>query len=164
MYPEFVRLAEAEGKSDAVLAFTHAMKAEQVHATLYKKALDAIKSGKDMGRKKTPISGLRKYADRQSPRQVSDLRCFRETVPGNHSIIFSSSVAFSLSFSFTRSFFPVQPHHDKDDCNQCSRMQSKSQLWDNSVLSAGLVEGEGVRYSQTGSQPWRETFPYRRNI
>ncbi len=60
MYPEFVKLAETEGKSDAVLAFTHAMKAEQVHATLYKKALDMVKSGKDIGREKIflcPVCG-----------------------------------------------------------------------------------------------------------
>ena len=60
MYPEFVKLAETEGKSDAVLAFTHAMKAEQVHATLYKKALDMVKSGKDLGREKIflcPVCG-----------------------------------------------------------------------------------------------------------
>jgi rubrerythrin len=60
MYPEFVKLAETEGKSDAVLAFTHAMKAEQVHANLYKKALDMVKSGKDMGREKIflcPVCG-----------------------------------------------------------------------------------------------------------
>jgi rubrerythrin len=53
-------MAEAEGKSDAVLAFTHAMKAEQVHATLYKKALDMVKSGKDIGREKIflcPVCG-----------------------------------------------------------------------------------------------------------
>jgi len=35
MYPEFVKAAEAEKRSDAVLAFTHAMKAEEVHAGLY---------------------------------------------------------------------------------------------------------------------------------
>jgi rubrerythrin len=60
MYPEFVKMAETEGKSDAVLAFTHAMKAEQVHATLYKKALDMVNSGKDMGREKIflcPVCG-----------------------------------------------------------------------------------------------------------
>ena len=60
MYPEFVKIAESEGKSDAVLAFTYAMKAEQVHANLYKKALDAVKSGKDMGREKIflcPVCG-----------------------------------------------------------------------------------------------------------
>jgi rubrerythrin len=60
MYPGFVKIAESESKSDAVLAFTYAMKAEQVHANLYKKALDAVKSGKDMGREKIflcPVCG-----------------------------------------------------------------------------------------------------------
>ncbi len=60
MYPDFVKLAESEGKSDAVLAFTYAMKAEQVHASLYSKALAAVKSGKDMGREKIflcPVCG-----------------------------------------------------------------------------------------------------------
>jgi rubrerythrin len=60
MYPDFVGIAESEGKSDAVLAFTYAMKAEEVHANLYNKALIAIKSGKDMGREKIflcPVCG-----------------------------------------------------------------------------------------------------------
>jgi rubrerythrin len=60
MYPEFVKTAEAEKRSDAVLAFTHAMKAEEVHAGLYKKALAAIKAGNDLGREKVflcPVCG-----------------------------------------------------------------------------------------------------------
>jgi rubrerythrin len=60
MYPGFVKGAEAEGKSDAVLAFTFAMKAEQVHAGLYQKALDALKAGHDLGREKIflcPVCG-----------------------------------------------------------------------------------------------------------
>lgn len=60
MYPEFIKAAEAEKRSDAVLAFTHAMKAEEVHAGLYKKALDAIKAGRDIGREKVflcPVCG-----------------------------------------------------------------------------------------------------------
>ncbi len=60
MYPAFVKEAEAEKKSDAVLAFTFAMKAEQVHAGLYKKALDAVKAGTDIGREKIflcPVCG-----------------------------------------------------------------------------------------------------------
>ena len=60
MYPGFVKQAEAEGRTDAVLAFTHAMKAEQVHAILYKKALDAVKAGNDLGREKIflcPVCG-----------------------------------------------------------------------------------------------------------
>jgi len=60
MYPDFVRVAESESKSDALLAFTYAMKAEEVHANLYKKALLAVKSGKDIGREKIflcPVCG-----------------------------------------------------------------------------------------------------------
>jgi rubrerythrin len=60
MYPGFVKTAEAEGRSDALLAFTHAMKAEQVHANLYKKAIDAVKAGHDLGREKIflcPVCG-----------------------------------------------------------------------------------------------------------
>ena len=60
MYPDFVKLAETEKKSDAVLAFTYAMKAEEVHANLYKKALMAVKSGNDIGREKIflcPVCG-----------------------------------------------------------------------------------------------------------
>ncbi len=60
MYPGFVKQAETESKSDAVLAFTFAMKAEQVHANLYKKALAALKAGHDLGREKIflcPVCG-----------------------------------------------------------------------------------------------------------
>jgi rubrerythrin len=60
MYPEFIRLSESEKRTDATLAFTYAMKAEQVHASLYKKALDAVKSGNDTGREKVflcPVCG-----------------------------------------------------------------------------------------------------------
>lgn len=60
MYPEFIRAAEADKRTDAVLAFTHAMKAEEVHAGLYKKALAALRSGNDMTREKVflcPICG-----------------------------------------------------------------------------------------------------------
>ncbi len=60
MYPAFVREAEAERKSDAVLAFTYAMKAEEVHAGLYKKALAALRDGHDLGREKIflcPVCG-----------------------------------------------------------------------------------------------------------
>ncbi len=60
MYPAFVKDAEAEKRTDAVLAFTYAMKAEEVHAGLYKKALAAIKSGSDLSREKVflcPVCG-----------------------------------------------------------------------------------------------------------
>jgi rubrerythrin len=60
MYPEFIKAAEAEKRSDALLAFTYAMKAEEVHAGLYRKALAAIKAGHDLGREKIflcPVCG-----------------------------------------------------------------------------------------------------------
>lgn len=60
MYPGFIKTAEAEKRSDAMLAFTHAMKAEEVHAGLYKKALAAVNAGNDVGREKVflcPVCG-----------------------------------------------------------------------------------------------------------
>jgi rubrerythrin len=60
MYPAFIKHAEAEKRTDAVLVFTYAVKAEEVHAGLYKKALDALKAGHDIGREKIylcPVCG-----------------------------------------------------------------------------------------------------------
>lgn len=48
MYPKFIKESETEGNSEATRSFTFAMKAEQVHAGLYQKALDAVKAGKDL--------------------------------------------------------------------------------------------------------------------
>ncbi len=47
MYPEFIKTSEAEGKDDATKIFNLAMKAEKVHAGLYKAALEAVSTGKD---------------------------------------------------------------------------------------------------------------------
>jgi rubrerythrin len=60
MYPAFLQEAEAEKQSDAALAFTYAMKAEEVHARLYKDALAYLKTGKDLANKKIylcPVCG-----------------------------------------------------------------------------------------------------------
>jgi rubrerythrin len=48
MYPAFLKESQEEGNSEATRSFTFAMKAEQVHAGLYEKALAAVKSGKDL--------------------------------------------------------------------------------------------------------------------
>ena len=48
MYPEFIKQSQTEGNEDATRSFTYAMKAEQIHAGLYEKALATISSGKDM--------------------------------------------------------------------------------------------------------------------
>lgn len=48
MYPGFIKESQAEGNDDATRSFTFAMKAEQVHAGLYEKALASVKAGKDL--------------------------------------------------------------------------------------------------------------------
>ena len=48
MYPSFIKeVAKAEDRQDAIITFEHAMKAEAVHADLYKQALEAVKAGRD---------------------------------------------------------------------------------------------------------------------
>jgi rubrerythrin len=48
MYPAFVQEAESEKQSDALLAFNYALKAEEVHAGLYREALKSLNAGQDM--------------------------------------------------------------------------------------------------------------------
>lgn len=42
MYPDFLKIANEEGNSAAAISFTNAMKAEEVHANLYKEALENL--------------------------------------------------------------------------------------------------------------------------
>ena len=42
MYPNFVKEAEAEGNHVALMTFVFSMKAEEVHAKLYKEALENV--------------------------------------------------------------------------------------------------------------------------
>jgi rubrerythrin len=48
MYPEFLSIAKQEGNKQATWSFDLANKVEKVHAKLYQKAIDAIKSKKDI--------------------------------------------------------------------------------------------------------------------
>ena len=48
MYPEFLAEAKQETNKQATWSFDIANKVEQIHAKLYQKAIDAIKSKKDM--------------------------------------------------------------------------------------------------------------------
>jgi len=60
MYPAFLQQAETERQSDAALAFTYAMKAEEIHARLYREALASLKAGQDLANKKVylcPVCG-----------------------------------------------------------------------------------------------------------
>lgn len=47
MYPAFIKTAKEEGENEAATVFTHAMKAEEVHAGRYEKALEAVSAGND---------------------------------------------------------------------------------------------------------------------
>lgn len=60
MYPEFVAQAKEDRKGEAATVFTHAMRAEEVHANLYLKAFEAVKEGKDLDAEKIylcPVCG-----------------------------------------------------------------------------------------------------------
>jgi len=49
MYPGFIATAKVEGgQSEAEIAFNYAKMAEEVHAGLYKKALDAVNGKRDL--------------------------------------------------------------------------------------------------------------------
>lgn len=57
MYPDFVKAAEAEGNKAALTSFTYAMKAEEVHAGLYKEALENIDKKEEVFYYLCPICG-----------------------------------------------------------------------------------------------------------
>lgn len=60
MYPSFVEGAQKEGNSEAETVFTHAMKAEEVHAANYEKALEAVSKSEDLKLEKVllcPVCG-----------------------------------------------------------------------------------------------------------
>ena len=62
MYPEFIKVAEAEGNNAAVGAFTFAMKAEEVHARLYQEALDNMDESEEVFYYLCPVCGnIEKY-------------------------------------------------------------------------------------------------------
>lgn len=57
MYPDFVKIAEEEGNKAAVLSFTYAMKAEEVHANLYKEALENLDQTEEIFYYLCPVCG-----------------------------------------------------------------------------------------------------------
>jgi rubrerythrin len=63
MYPAFLKDAEAEGNKSATTAFRFAMKAEEVHAKLYKEALENVdKDGEEEFYYLCPVCGnIEKY-------------------------------------------------------------------------------------------------------
>ena len=57
MYPEFVKTAETEGNKAAILSFTYAMKAEEVHAKLYRDALENLEQTEEVYYYLCPVCG-----------------------------------------------------------------------------------------------------------
>ena len=57
MYPDFLKDAEAEGNKGAVMSFTFAMKAEEVHARLYQEALENIDEAEEIFYYLCPVCG-----------------------------------------------------------------------------------------------------------
>ncbi len=56
-YPEFIRVAEAEGNQPAAVAFSHMRDAEERHATLYKHALQFMLAADDPQYFVCPVCG-----------------------------------------------------------------------------------------------------------
>ena len=57
MYPDFVKEAEAEGNKAALMSFTFAMKAEEVHAKLYQEALENLDQAEEVFYYLCPVCG-----------------------------------------------------------------------------------------------------------
>lgn len=57
MYPDFVKQAEAEGNKAALMSFTFAMKAEEVHARLYQEALESLDNTEEVFYYLCPVCG-----------------------------------------------------------------------------------------------------------
>ena len=57
MYPDFIKEAEAEGNKAALLSFTYAMKAEEVHARLYQEALENLDQEEEIFYYLCPVCG-----------------------------------------------------------------------------------------------------------
>jgi len=57
MYPDFIKEAEAEGNKAALLSFTYAMKAEEVHARLYQEALENLDEVEEIFYYLCPVCG-----------------------------------------------------------------------------------------------------------
>ena len=57
MYPDFVKEAEAEGNTAALRTFSFAMKAEEVHARLYREALENLDQKEEVFYYLCPVCG-----------------------------------------------------------------------------------------------------------
>ena len=67
MYPEFLEDAKSEGNKDAERTFNYANEVEKVHHELYKAALEAVESGKDLEKKDIYICPVCGYTHEGDP-------------------------------------------------------------------------------------------------
>jgi rubrerythrin len=58
MYPDYIATAKEEGNKQATWSFDVANKVEQVHAKLYQKAIDALKSKKELAKVDYYVCGV----------------------------------------------------------------------------------------------------------
>ncbi|WP_019850253.1 rubrerythrin family protein [Desulfitobacterium sp. PCE1] len=75
MYPDFIKVAEEEGNKAAVTTFTFAMKAEEVHAKLYKDALENLDATEEVFYYLCPVCG--------NIEKIVPEKCFICNVPGD---------------------------------------------------------------------------------
>lgn len=78
MYPDFLKEAEAEGNKAAINTFLFAMKAEEVHAKLYKEALENLEQTEEVYYYLCPVCG-------NIEKSIPD-KCSICGVPGNRFI------------------------------------------------------------------------------
>jgi len=67
MYPEFIKYAKEEGNEKASQTFHYANEAEKIHHKLYKAALEAVDSGKDLDKEDVYICPICGYTHEGTP-------------------------------------------------------------------------------------------------
>ncbi|WP_407314049.1 rubrerythrin family protein [Desulfosporosinus sp. SB140] len=68
MYPEFLKTAQEDENQAAIRTFTYALKAEEVHARLYKEALDNLDQEEEVFYYLCPVCGnIEKFVPEKCP-------------------------------------------------------------------------------------------------
>jgi len=67
MYPEFIENAKTDGNESAERSFNYANDVEKVHHKLFKKALELLENGKDLGNKPMYVCSVCGYTQEGDP-------------------------------------------------------------------------------------------------
>ncbi|HKZ94355.1 MAG TPA: rubrerythrin family protein [Candidatus Bathyarchaeia archaeon] len=73
MYPEYLRVAKEEGDKQAAWSFEVANKVEQIHAGLYSKAIEAVKTKKDLSKVDYYVCGVCGNTVEGSPPEICSI-------------------------------------------------------------------------------------------